>query len=271
MTMWATCRALARNAGLDPRRWRTAWRGWLRYRRDRSLFRAAAPGLPWGREQPILTEYDAESGETGPYFHQDLHVARWIREDAPERLIDVGSRIDGFIGNVATFREVEVIDIRPQRSRIPGVTFRQMDLMHPLAPEWIASTDALSCLHTIEHFGLGRYGDPIDPQGHLKGLEQLKLMVKPGGRLYFSTPVGPERVEFNAHRIFDARTVLGWFGEGWRIERLSVLTDDQTLLEDLSPSAPEAATNFGCQAGILMLTASRQQGGGDKPSGGPEI
>jgi hypothetical protein len=68
--------------------------------------------------------------------------------------------------------------------------------------------DSLSCLHAIEHFGLGRYGDPIDPTGHERGIANMALLLKPGGTFYLSTPIGQERVEFNANRVFDPHTII---------------------------------------------------------------
>jgi hypothetical protein len=255
-------RAILRNSGVRPRRLAAAIRGWRRYVRDRATFRrlSGARGMPWGDELPMLTEWDEPSGGLGAYFFQDLCVARWIREDNPLRHVDVGSRIDGFIGHLAVFREVEVIDIRPPPGGIPGVAFHQLDLMEELPEKWVGSTDSLSCLHTIEHFGLGRYGDPLDPAGHLKGLDRLKRMVKPGGVLYVSTPIGPERVEFNAHRVFAAKTLIGWFADGWSIERFAVVGDDVRLRENVEWQGDAAETHFGCQMGVGILAARRSAG-----------
>jgi hypothetical protein len=231
-------RAIFRNAGIRPASLLRAMRGWPRYLAQRKAFRRmeASKSMPWGRELPMLTEWNETSGGLAGYFFQDLTVARWIHEANPVRHVDVGSRIDGFIGHLAVFREVEVLDIRPQPLAVPNVCFHQLDLMMPLPPEWSECTDSLSCLHTIEHFGLGRYGDPLDPDGHLKGLAQLKRMVKPNGILYLSTPVGRERIEFNAHRVFAPETMLGWFADGWEIEK-SAVVDGHAVME----SADEAA------------------------------
>lgn len=252
-------RAILRNAGISPRRFLASCRGWGRYLQERAEFRSipGADSWVWGRELPILTEWDDCAGSLGAYFHQDLTIAQWIHEDSPQRHIDAGSRIDGFIGHLAVFREVEVLDIRPMTEEVPGVRFHQLDLMEPLAAEWLQCTDSLSCLHTIEHFGLGRYGDPLDPQGHERGVRQLQAMVRPGGRLYLSTPIGPPRVEFNAHRIFAASTVFGWFDEGWAIDRLAVLDDDLRMINGPSRSAANLESHFGCQTGLLMLVAKK--------------
>jgi hypothetical protein len=67
--------------------------------------------------------------------------------------------------------------------------------------------DSLSCLHALEHFGLGRYGDPIDPLGYIVGLKNMIKIVRSGGLFYLSVPIGTERVEFNAHRVFDPRSL----------------------------------------------------------------
>jgi len=161
---------------------------------------------------PVLSDWQDQAGSaSGAYFHQDLLVARKVFNAQPHRHIDVGSRVDGFVAHLAVFREVEVLDIRPLQSRIPNIRFLQADLMHSVA-SLRGCTDSLSCLHALEHFGLGRYSDPIDPQGHLKGFRSLIDMVRPRGRLYLSFPVGKPVVEFNAHRVFDATEVFSWPG-----------------------------------------------------------
>ena len=68
--------------------------------------------------------------------------------------------------------------------------------------------DSLSCLHAIEHFGLGRYGDPVNPLGYRRGIENLSKFLVSGGHLYLSTPIGRERVEFNANWVFNPSTIL---------------------------------------------------------------
>lgn len=245
--------------GFDAKRFLRACQGITKYRADRRCFRERLKDdFAWGIECPILDEWSASSGNLGAYFHQDLTFARWIREDNPVRHVDVGSRIDGFIGHLAVFREVEVLDIRPQNRDIENIVFRQLDLMQDLPAEWVHAADSVSCLHTIEHFGLGRYGDSIDPDGYLRGLDQLKKIVKPGGRLYLSTPIGPQRIEFNAHRIFSAKTVVDWFDSSWEILRFAYLDDSETLHMNVSHDDPRVGDSFGCHAGIGMIVARKR-------------
>jgi hypothetical protein len=175
-----------------------------RYWSDRRAFAAGTdePLQTW----PCLLDRDAEASSLGEYFWQDLHVARRIIEAAPQRHVDVGSRIDGFIAHLACVRPVEVFDIRPLTATIPNVRFRQWDLMQPGPSD--EQADCVSCLHTLEHIGLGRYGDPVDAQGWKTALARLASLVAPGGRLWLAVPVGRRCVAFNAHRVFEAREVL---------------------------------------------------------------
>lgn len=160
--------------------------------------------------KPCLHDrYDDAGATRSEYFWQDLLVARWIFEASREKHVDVGSRLDGFVAHVASFREVEVLDVGPISQSLPGVVFRQADLMNAASSKLPHGyCDSLSCLHALEHFGLGRYGDPIDPFCHEKGIANMAVLLKAGGTFYLSCPIGRERVEFNAHRVFDPHTIL---------------------------------------------------------------
>jgi hypothetical protein len=174
-------------------------RDYIRFKRDSAY--------PVVFAMPCFHDRRKHSGSSrGDYFHQDLYVARKIFKRNPDRHIDVGSRVDGFVAHVASFREIEVIDIRPNRS-IPGIAFRQLDVMRSQW-DYVEVCDSISCLHALEHFGLGRYGDPLDTDGHMKGLANIIRMLKPQGILYLSVPIGRDEVIFNSHRVLSVETVL---------------------------------------------------------------
>jgi len=161
---------------------------------------------------PILGDtFDNAGSVAGHYFRQDLLVATYIYSANPDRHIDVGSRIDGFVAHVACFRSIEVMDVRPlQDIDIENIHFFRRDLT---APDFdlVDVADSVSCLHAIEHFGLGRYGDCVDPEGPVLGFNNLLKMLKPGGLLYISFPVGRKsQVYFNAQRVFRPSDLLAW-------------------------------------------------------------
>ena len=193
------------NLGFDPRKI-LSYKFFFKYRKDRSEW--LNQGGKITGSYMILNDYKDNAGNAkGHYFHQDLLIAKLINEHSPKRHVDVASRIDGFVAHVASFREIEVLDVRPlEKSVHKNIKFIQADLM---SPQNLGEIDSLSCLHAIEHFGLGRYTDPIDVEGHNKGIANLVDLVSPGGRLYISFPIGKnEEVYFNAHRVFKPLTIF---------------------------------------------------------------
>lgn len=249
--------------GVDPRATLRSCRGlpffvrdYLTFKRQSRISRYSEV-FPMGLPLPCLSDRFAESGETkGAYFHQDLHVAQRIFLNKPQDHVDVGSRIDGFVAHVASFRAIKVIDIRPLPDTIKNVSFMQADMMEPIPPHLEACTDSLSCLHAAEHFGLGRYGDPVRYDGHLRGIDNLYRLLKTGGRLYFSVPIGKQRVEFNGHRIFSVRHLLDLFKGRYRLDAFSYIDDASVLHENVTLSDELADNNFGCfrGCGIFELT-----------------
>ena len=215
----------------------------------------------FGPMKPMLEERGTPSGASGHYFHQDLLVARRIHKRNPRRHIDVGSRIDGFVAHVASFREIEIMDIRPPDTAIPNVKFLQMDMMGTLAPDQTAICDSLSCLHVLEHFGVGRYGDRIDPDGYKTGFANLVQMLETRGILYFSVPIGRQRIEFNAHRVFGLPYLLEIFkANGLELLNYSYVNDSGNLIENVEISQESIAVAndlaYGC--GIFELKKAPQ-------------
>lgn len=220
--------------GFDPRRMIRSLAeiprfvaGWFRFRRQ---YRGQINLLP------CLYDWFEEGGFTkDEYFWQDLHVARKIHLASPVKHVDIGSRMDGFVAHVASFREIEVFDIRPVTPQIPGVIFKQADMMNPLE-SLVEYCDSLSCLHALEHFGLGRYGDPIDSIGYVSGLQNMTKILRSGGLFYLSVPIGRERVEFNAHRIFDPVKLIELASaNGLLLLDFAWMGPNRTLVQSVNP------------------------------------
>lgn len=215
--------------------------------------------FPFGKLFPILRDRYLESGlAKGDYFHQDLLMAKRVFANKPVTHVDVGSRVDGFVAHVASFREIEVFDIRPLPSNtISNLKFMQADFMAPLDPKYHDYSDSLSCLHALEHFGLGRYGDPINYNGHLLGLENLGKLLKSGGKFYFSVPIGPQRIEFNAHRVFSVSYLLGLFEGKYKLDQFSYVDDHGDLHEDVPVTEASIKSNFECNFGIGLFEMTK--------------
>ena len=182
------------------------------------------------------------------YYHQDLHVANRIFTNEPEKHVDIGSRIDGFVANVASFREIEVFDIRALDHNIKNIKFKQVDFSDP-ALSLDNYCDSISSLHAIEHFGLGRYGDPIDAEGHLKGLDNIYRVLRVGGIFYLSVPIGTQRVEFNAQRVFSIQYLFDLFHDKYKLEHFSYESDDRDFYPQEALDENEIKRNYGCHFG----------------------
>jgi len=229
------------------------------YLRTRKKFlkqtRIGANDFPLSGYYPCLTDKDEEGGiASGHYFHQDLLVSQEVFKRSPQRHVDIGSRINGFVAQVASYREIEVMDIRNLTSDIPNLKFVQADCMVQNS-DYENYSDSVSSLHAIEHFGLGRYGDTIDIEGHLKGLDFIYRMLKPDGIFYFSVPIGQQRVEFNAHRVFSIVYLLGLFKDKYTIESFSYVDDKGDLHKNASLTNENINNNFNCTygCGIFIL------------------
>lgn len=203
----------------------------------------------------LLDKSDKAGVNSGHYFHQDIVVANAVFTNNPMKHIDVGSRVDGFVAHVASFREIEVIDIRDLKSNIKNVKFLQLNICDRLPERFVEITDSISCLHAIEHFGLGRYGDPIDVEAHLKAIENFSKMLKPGGVFYISTPIGPQRIEFNAHRVFNVDYLLEKFSPYFTMEDFYYVNDRGNLIHPEKITSEERKNNFNCRygCGIFFL------------------
>jgi hypothetical protein len=199
---------------------------------------------------PIIDNFSLKKNlMSGHYFHQDLIVANKIFKKNPIRHIDIGSRVDGFVSHVASFREIETFDIRDiGRSKHSNIKINIMDFTSESADQ--IKTDSLSCLHSIEHFGLGRYGDSIDPQGHIKGFNNALKLLKKDGLFYISFPISNKtRIEFNEQRVFQYSEILNWlkpFQEEYVLECFDYIDDLDNIFYDFKISDEIKNLNYGC-------------------------
>ena len=192
---------------------------------------------------PCLFDSDpcTQSGG-GHYFFQDVWALRHIAARRPSVHHDVGSRIDGFAAQLTAICPVVFWDIRPPSFQLPDFVFREASIT--ALPVEDKALPSISCLHVAEHIGLGRYGDSIDPHGAEKALLELQRVLAPGGMLLFSMPVGRERVEFNAQRIWDPQRPIEIFKDLQLVE-FSGVDDRGQFLQNVDPQQLCKA-EYGC-------------------------
>lgn len=184
------------------------------------------------------------------YIYHPAWAARVVVRRSPEKHIDIASTLH-FSTIVSAFVPTEFYDYRPAELHLDNLQSKHGDLMQlPFAEN---SVESLSCMHTIEHVGLGRYGDPIDYDGDLKAIAELKRVLAPGGTLIFVTPVGKPRIEFNAHRIYAYEQIMDYFSD-LKLVEFSLVPDDwrsKGLILNADP-ALIALQSYGC--GCFVFT-----------------
>jgi SAM-dependent methyltransferase len=210
---------------------------------------------PWKAMSSKLNICTYDRGEAagqakGHYFLQDLWAAQHVYKFAPNSHVDIGSSVQGFVAHVASFAPIEYVDIRPLDARVPNLSFRKGSILE--LPYKDCSVHSISCLHVIEHIGLGRYGDPINPEGWILGLKELQRVLAPGGQLLLSTPCGIPCVHFNAHRIFKPTYIIDHLNL-LKLEEFSLIEDDHSTdwISNCEFSFSDSLT-FGC--GLFRFT-----------------
>jgi SAM-dependent methyltransferase len=183
-----------------------------KYLRDIKEFKrlAAAQGMSvaFGRPRPMMDDATPKTGFDEHYVYHTGWAARILRETKPDAHVDVGSSLM-FVSIASAIVPIDHYDYRPPDLRLDNVKVGAADLRSlPFADQSIGS---LSCMHVVEHVGLGRYGDPIEPSGDVRAMAELARVVASGGQLLFVTPVGQPRVEFNAHRVYAFEAIRSQF------------------------------------------------------------
>lgn len=187
--------------------------------------------------------------------HYVLHTAwaaRVLSESRPTRHVDVASSLQ-FVAGISAFVPTLALDIRPAELHLSGLQYRRGSLT--ALPFESESLESVSCMHVLEHVGLGRYGDPLDYDGDLKAFAELARVVAPGGQLLVVVPIcGEPRIEFNAHRVYGFRQVMAMASSsGLELVEFALIPDDgseETLIRHASPHLADLQ-RYGCGCFLL--------------------
>ena len=166
------------------------------------------------------------------YTYHPAWAARIIAQTKPVEHIDISSILN-FSTLISAFVPVKFYDYRPVHLNLSNYQSEFADLKNLFFEN--NSISSLSCMHTVEHIGLGRYGDQLDPDGDIKAISELKRVLKTGGDLLFVTPVGKPRVEFNAHRIYSFEQIIEYFSP-LILKEFSLIPDTGGLIINADPA-----------------------------------
>ncbi len=194
---------------------------------------------PCIKDNTSLTGFDAH------YIYHPAWATRILSVNRPAEHVDISSTLY-FCSVLSAFIPVKFYDYRPVKLNLSNLECLRTDLLKlPFEDDSIAS---LSCMHTLEHVGLGRYGDELDPDGDLKAIAELKRVTAKAGTLLIAVPVsGQPRIQFNAHRIYSFEQILEYFS-GFKLVQFDLIPDNAGKV-GMVFNASEADANkqhYGC-------------------------
>lgn len=222
-------------------KWSKYLRFWRSYRAYQRL--SGAPVCAWADLDIQLDDWQATT-PLSYYFYQDTWAFRKVVNARPARHVDIGSTAL-FVGCLATVVPTVSLDVRPLWARVRGLT--PLGGLITRLPFVSNSLESVSALCVIEHIGLGRYGDPLNPDGTSQAARELVRVLAPGGSLYVSAPCGRSYVAFNAHRSFARDELPGMF-VGLQVSEF-VLVNNRGVTEEVSEDS-----GAGLQVGLLHFT-----------------
>jgi SAM-dependent methyltransferase len=220
------------------------------FQQDFDTFKSlSAPGesrftLRWEDRYPCLDDKTTTTGFDRHYIYHCAWAARVLASAHPALHTDISSSLY-FCSIASAFFPIRFYDYRAVGLRLSNLSTGVSDLLG--LPFGNDSIPSLSCMHVVEHIGLGRYGDPLDPDGDLKAIAELKRVLAPGGSLLFVVPVGRPRIMFNAHRIYSYRQIVEYFSE-LELKQFALIPDDPQdgdLVYDATEEMANAQT-YGC-------------------------
>ncbi len=161
------------------------------------LTRAILPPVGEGENKidivPVIDRYYEYAYTVGKLREHDIR---------DKNILDVGSSgsvlptILAALGN-----RVVCIDVREWPVTWPNLEFVKCDLAE--VDFAIESFDVITLVSTIEHVGLGTYGDKEDVDGDIKGVAMLRKYLRPKGMMILTVPFGKPSILFPFHRIYD--------------------------------------------------------------------
>lgn len=208
---------------------------WFRKKDDKRFALRYRDIYPCLKDKLTTTPFDHH------YTYHPAWAARVLAKTNPGLHIDISSILN-FSAITSAFVPVKFYDYRPAQLQLTNFESDFADLKK--LPFQSNSVESISCMHTIEHIGLGRYGDEMDVTGDIKAIEELKRVTQPNGQILFVTPVGMPKIEFNAHRIYSYEQIITYF-KGCELLEFSLIPDAGGMISNADPGLVKDQ-KYGC-------------------------
>ncbi len=209
----------------------------------------------WSYRAAITFENTSNTAFDRHYIYHTAWAARCLKTSGAQLHIDISSSLY-FSALCSAFTTIQFYDFRPPKLELSNLSCGSADLTKLHFKD--SSIDSLSCMHTVEHIGLGRYGDPIDSEGDLKAIDELIRVLAVGGNLFFVVPLGATpQIQFNAHRIYTYEQIVSYF-ERLHLKEFTLIgeSDKHGGLVSNPPKALLMEQKYAC--GCFWFTKEKQ-------------
>ena len=178
--------------------------------------------MDWSDRWPCYDDSSSGLGYDRHYVYHTAWAARKLAIIKPNYHVDIASLLY-FSTIVSAFIPVKFYEYRPPNFDLQDFQADFVDLKNLHFDD--NSIKSLSCMHAVEHIGLGRYGDEIDPDGDIIAINELKRVLAYNGDLLFVVPIGKSRIQFNAHRIYSHNKILEYFKD-FKLMEFAIVPED---------------------------------------------
>jgi uncharacterized protein YsxB (DUF464 family)/tetrahydromethanopterin S-methyltransferase subunit F len=150
-----------------------------------------------------------------PHSAEDVALAlNTINLDLPNLKVGVVSSISPWVEHIlrsAGASHVVTIDYN-EPIVCSGVSWIESKSVSTFATE-VGVYNLLVSFSGVQHFGLGRYGDPINPNGDIEAMDQMHMALAPGGHLLLAIPTTEQTfVKGKLHRVYGPDRLAQMFG-----------------------------------------------------------
>ncbi|MCX5778968.1 MAG: DUF268 domain-containing protein [Elusimicrobia bacterium] len=205
----------------------------------------------WKERYACLNDNTDTTGFNQHHTYNVAWAARILSKIKPKACVDISSSVI-FNAIASAFVPISFYDYRPANIQLDNLTCGAADMLQ--LPFETGSVHTMTCLHVLEHIGLGRYGDPLDAEGDLKAIVELKRVIAPAGNLVLTVPIGRPKVIFNADRVYSYAQIMSYFS-GFRVQECALIPDQGGLLSHASESMCNDQV-YGC--GCFWLVKDEQ-------------
>ena len=160
----------------------------------------------------------------GPYGKQMvLDIDKYLKDMKVEGkdVLVIGTQIPwieliAVVNKAKTVTTVEYQKIHCEHPKL--ITMTTHEFNEKFLKNELPKYDVVISQSSIEHSGLGRYGDTLNPWGDIIAMAKAWCVTKPDAKALIGFPVGPkDKIVFNSHKVY-GKIMLPHVFANWKLD-----------------------------------------------------